>query len=100
MSRSKSRRCKVELSPLVRRIIGLARHAENHDWSSSHDGEAAFLADAAVLAARHVGRQGFLAPHPELYLPIEDLANRHFDWADARRAFAKALERVGDRDVV
>jgi hypothetical protein len=52
------------------------------------------LSAVARLAVRNVGFRGVLAPDPELYKPIEDLAKEHLELADAKQEFSAALERV------
>lgn len=94
MSRPDSRERRAQLSPLVARVIDLAYYAEEHDESTSRDGEAAFFEAVAELAAQNVGFRGVLSPDPELYKPIEDLAKEHLDWVDAKRELRESLDRV------
>jgi hypothetical protein len=50
----------------------------------------------AVLALQNVGFRGVLAPDPDLYKRIEDLAKKHLDWIDAKGELRKALDAVKD----
>jgi ATP phosphoribosyltransferase regulatory subunit HisZ len=82
------------LPPLLARVIELAVYAEKHDDSTDRTGEAAFLGGVARLAVQNVGFRGVLAPPPELYKPIEDLAKEHLEWVDAKKELREALDRV------
>lgn len=94
MSRSDMRERTAGLPPLLAHVIELAIYAEEHDDSTDRTGEADFLIGVARLAVQNVGFRGILAPAPELYKPIEDLAKEHLDWVDAKRELRAALDRV------
>jgi hypothetical protein len=94
MSRADMRERTAGMPPLLAHVIELAIYAEEHDDSIDRTGEADFLTEVSRLAVRNVGFRGLLAPDPELYKPIEDLAKAHLDFADAKKEFHAALERV------
>jgi hypothetical protein len=94
MSRSDTLARAAGLPPLLRHVIKAALHAEQHDESIDRTGEARFLIDMGRLASLNVAARGVLAPDPDLYRPIEDFAKAHLDFADAKKEFHAALERV------
>lgn len=94
MSRSDTLERAAGLPPLLVHVIKAAVHAEKHDESTDRTGEAEVLIELGRLASVNVAARGVLAPDPDLYLPIEDLAKAHLDWADAKKDFYAALERV------
>jgi hypothetical protein len=82
------------LPPLLLQVIKAATHAEEHDESIDRTGEAQLLIGMGRLASVTVAARGVLAPDPELYKPIADLAKAHLDFADAKKEFHAALEHV------
>jgi hypothetical protein len=94
MSRTDIRERTAGLPPLLAHVVELAFHAEEQDESHDRTGEADFLRGVARLAVKNVGFRGVLAPDPELYKPIEDLATEHLGLTDAKQEFYAALERV------
>src|SRR5687768_4448193 len=94
MSRADMRERTAGLPPLLAHVIELAIYAEEQDESNDRSGEADFLSGVARLAVRNIGFRGILAPDPELYKPIDDLAKEHLDLADAKQEFYAALKRV------
>jgi hypothetical protein len=94
MSRSDRHERADALPPLLAHVIELAIYAEDHDESTNRSGESDFLIGVARLAVQNVGFRGVLAPDPDVYRPIEDLARQHLDWVEAKKELRTTLDRV------
>ena len=94
MSRSDTLERAAGLPPLLVHVIQAAIHAEEHGESTRRPGEAEFLTGMGRLASLNLAAHGVLAPGPEMWTPIEDLAMAHLDFADAKKEFRDALKRV------
>ena len=94
MSRTDIRERTAGLPPLLAHVVELAIYAEEQDDSTDRTGQADYLADVARLAVKNVGFRGVLSPDPNLYEPIETLAKKHLELAEAKEEFYSALKRV------